>query len=41
MSQTAGVGYPYFAAVTNDSKIKLVGSGTSPPGASRFEFLKG
>ncbi len=32
----ARVGYDYFAATTNDSKIKLVGSGTSPPGASHL-----
>jgi hypothetical protein len=32
----ARVGYDYFAVSKNDSKIKLVGSGTSPPGASRY-----
>ncbi len=35
MVSGALVGYDYFAATKNDSKIKLVGSGTSPPGASR------
>lgn len=35
MSHGARVGYDYFADTTNDSKIRLVGSGTSPPGASR------
>jgi len=29
------VGYPYFAVRTMDSKIRLAGSGTSPPGASQ------
>jgi hypothetical protein len=35
MVTTARVRYDYFAGTTNDSKIRLVGSGTSPPGASR------
>jgi hypothetical protein len=30
------VGYDYFAGRKNDSKIRLVGSGTSPPGASHL-----
>ncbi len=34
MSRQARVGYDYFAATTNDSKIRLVGSETSPLGAS-------
>ena len=34
MVTRARVGYDYFAGRKNDSKIRLVGSGTSPPGAS-------
>ena len=36
MVTTARVRYDYFAGVANDSKIRLVGSGTSPPGASHL-----
>lgn len=36
MVTTARVRYDYFAGTTNDSKIRLVGSGTSPPGASHL-----
>jgi hypothetical protein len=36
MVTRARVGYDYFAGRTNDSKIRLVGSGTSPPGASHL-----
>jgi hypothetical protein len=38
MGRIAKTGYDYFAAVTNDSKIRLVGSGTSPSGASQPVF---
>lgn len=31
MVRGARVGYDYFAVSKNDSKIKLMGSGTSPP----------
>jgi hypothetical protein len=37
MSASARVEYDYFAVGTNDSKIRQVGPGASPPGASRHE----